>query len=432
MKKYLALLILWIGFGTILQGQTQISGIVKDASTGQSINLVNLKADPGKGGTTSDQEGKFKMAVDRLPVTIRFSHIAYEPKTVTINKPPDSPILISMEPRVEFIGEVVVEGGNYIQLLRRENFYVVDYQFDQDKIWIIGFANKSIINPQLILLSLEGRIIARQEAPGRSNLYKDAFGRIHLIDKSSISQVEYFNNQIHIAEKKDFSGWEQNLFDLELVLGNTGIFKWIYNNGLLCEYAAVDFKDTTAVIIHKSYDRELFRGEDFAKSFRHSFIPDIDWPPWGPSDRMGATFDPSDAFTARAKEQTDYRPIKTHIFRYRNNYLIFEDRGCHIWKYDLAFLDPEDLRIPLPVSAKNTDLLQDPVTGKLFLYYRLLNSDYLAGVDPLTGVIQFTRKLENYPSIENVKVYNNRLWFTHQRITGSVMMNLYSTEISKE
>lgn len=153
--------------------------------------------------------------------------------------------------------------------------------------------------------------------------------------------------------------------------------------------------------------------------------------PWGADTRGVATWDPSDAFTARAQEQLDYRPVRTHIYRFRNNYLIFEDRGCHLWKYDLSFQDPEDLRIAYPENAKNTDLLQDPATGNLFLFYTLSGYDYLAGVDPLTGAIQFSRKLDNFPSVENVQVYNNRIWFTHQNTGGSAMMNLYSTEIRR-
>jgi hypothetical protein len=145
--------------------------------------------------------------------------------------------------------------------------------------------------------------------------------------------------------------------------------------------------------------------------------------------RLNLSFDPSDAFTARAQEQVDYRPIITHIFRFRNNYLIFEDRGCHLWKYDVSFTDPEHFTIATPKNAKNADLMQDPVTGSLYLYYTLDGIGHLAGVDPLTGAILFTRKLENFAWIEDLKVYNNRIWFTHQTVSGTAMMNLYSTEI---
>jgi hypothetical protein len=85
--------------------------------------------------------------------------------------------------------------------------------------------------------------------------------------------------------------------------------------------------------------------------------------------------------------------------------------------------------IAIPKNAKNADLLQDPVTGSLYAYYALDGIGHLAGVDPLTGSILFTRKLENFHWIENLKVYNNRIWFTHQTISGTAMMHLYSTEI---
>jgi hypothetical protein len=439
MKLYLYLLILSIGSGIPLYGQHTITGTISDAKTGQPISLVNLTTDAGPGGTSTDQGGRFSLVVRQLPVTIRFSHIAYEAKNLTINKYPDNTLLIKMEPRVESISEVVVKGAKYIQLMKRENIYVSDFEFDQDKIWVVGYAGKSILKPQLIVLNLEGHILRKQPIESRTQLYKDAFGQVHLIDQESIVGIDYYEDQIRIGKPRIFTGWEQNLFDLQLVLGKSGIVKWVYNNGIYCEYAVVNFKDTTAEVIHKSYDRKLFTGEGLAKTFRHSSIPEIRFGSFGWSGpqhggsgdaRMNPLWDPSDAFTARAQEQVTYRPIITHIFRFRNNYLIFEDRGCHLWKYDLNFIDPEELRIAEPKDAKNTDMLQDPLTGNLYLTYSINSIGYLAGIDPLTGAIQFTSKLEKFIRGDVVKVYNNRAWFTHQNVNGSALMNLYSTEIS--
>ena len=358
MKFHLYLLILGIGLGNLLYGQRTINGIVSDAKTGLPVSLVNLVPDAGSLGTATDQDGKFSIIVGRMPVSIRFSHVAYETKTLTINKYSDKPIQIKMEPRVESIAEVVVEGGKYIQVLKRENFYVNDFEFDQDKIWVIGYAGKSILRPKVIALDLTGRILGKQPLESMMKLFKDAFGRVHLQDKQSIAELNFKDGQVGLGTPKTFIGWEQNLFDLQMVLGKSGIFKWVYNNGLYCEYALVDFRDTLATVIHKAYDRGRFAGEGSAKTFRHSSIPDI--PP------QGRDYDPTlnAPFIARAFEQIDYRPVKTHIFRYRNNFLIFEDRGCHLWKYDIAFRDPADLKISVPKDAQDTDMLQDPVTGK--------------------------------------------------------------------
>lgn len=433
MKHLLIFIILWIGCGNLLSGQIQVSGIVTDSESGQPVSLVNVKADPGKGGTTTDQEGKFTLTINRLPVTLRFSHIAYETKNVKIDKNPVALLSVKIKPRVEAIGEVVVEGGKYLQIMKRENIYIIDYEFDQDKIWVIGYAEKSILKPQLVVLTLDGRVLRKLPVRGGSRLYKDAFGWINLMDKESIAGIEYLQNQIRIGESKPFTGWEQNFFDLQMVLGNSAIFKWVYNNGLYCEYALIDFKDTLPVVIHKTYDRDIFGGEGPAKTFRQRSIPDIFMGSFGMGgNRAEVSFDPSDAFTAAAQDRFfKYIPVKTHIFRYRNSFLIFEDRGCHLWKYDFTFTDPVDLKISEPKEARNTDLMQDPVTGNLYLYYTLSGYGYLAGVDPLTGAIQFTQKLENYYRVDNVKVYNNRIWFTHQNTNNQALMNLYSTEIRR-
>lgn len=425
MKLYLYLMILGIGLGNLAYGQRTINGMVTDAKTGQPVGLVNLTPDDGSLGTSTDQDGKFRIIVSHLPVSIRFSHIAYEAKILSINKYPGKPIQVQLEPRVESIREVVIEGGKYIQLLRRENFYVSDFEFDQDIIWVAGYANKSILKPKLIALDLSGSILGKQPLERMMKLYKDAFGRVYLHDKQSITELNFKDGQVSLGTPKTFTGWEQNLFDLQMVLGKSGIFKWVYNNGLFCEYARVDFRDTLVTIIHKAYDRARFAGEGPARTFRHSSIPDIPSAPWG------GGYDPNAnvPFINRAFEQIDYRPVITHIYRFRNSFLIFEDRGCHLWKYDISFLDPADLRIAEPKNAMNTDLLQDPVTGNLFLIYMINSNGFIAGIDPVNGTIQYTMKLENFISGDLLKIYNNRAWFTHQNVSGPALMNLFSTEI---
>jgi len=425
MKTYWLLIIAGIILGNPALGQQKLTGKVTDGNTGQAIALVNVTSDQGRGGTTTDSDGWFSISIRRFPIIIRFSHIAFEVKEVSLTEYSADTLRIQLEPKTESIREVVVEGGRYIQVLKRQNFYVIDYEFDQDKIWVIGYAGKSVLNPQLILLTLTGAVLEKKPMDGISKLYKDAFGRVHLVGKKSISVITSQGDHIQVGEAKLFTGWEQNLFDLQLVLGKSGIFKWVYNNGIFCEYAYVDFRDTAAVVIHKSYDRELFSGEEPAKRFRHSSIPDIPSAPWG----SGYDPDLNSPFLARAQQQIDYRPLITHIFRFRNNYLIFEDRGCQLWKYDITFRDPANLRIALPKNAKNTDLLQDPVTGNLYLNYSINSNGYLAGIDPESGAILFSRKIDKYLPGDAVKVYDDRAWFTHQGNNGSTLMNLYSTEI---
>jgi hypothetical protein len=336
-----------------------------------------------------------------------------------------------MFPRIEAIGEVVVEGGKYVQILRREEFYVVDYEFDLDKIWVLGYVGKSILNPQLIILTLGGMVLDREPVGRQTGFYKDVFDQVYLTGKGYLSTIDYRDNNILIGKQHDFDGWEQNLFDLQMVLGHTGIFKWSYNNGLLHEFAVVDFRDTSVIVVHKSYDRVRFRGETQARIFRHRAIPEISMGAFGMGgSRSEASWDPSDAFTARAQEQLDYRPVQARIFRFRNNFLIFEDRGCHLWKYDLSFLNPEDLEISLPDHAKNIDMIQDPVTGSLFLHYIFSGSDYLAYIDPLSGTVEHTHHLDGFHAVENIRVYNNRIWFTHQSMSGNTLMNLYSTGVN--
>ncbi|MFO7616493.1 MAG: carboxypeptidase-like regulatory domain-containing protein, partial [Bacteroidales bacterium] len=150
----LILLSLGMLWGIHTFGQQAVTGQVIDAQSGQPIGQVNVLAIQDQQGTSTDQEGRFRLVINTFPVTLQFSHIAYQPDSVTLPQDPGKSLQIRMNPRTEAIGEVVVEGGKYQHLMRREEFYVVDYEFDLDKIWVLGYAGKSILNPQLVILTL--------------------------------------------------------------------------------------------------------------------------------------------------------------------------------------------------------------------------------------------------------------------------------------
>jgi flagellin-like hook-associated protein FlgL len=79
------LLCLFILVSFLAQAQQLITGRVLDATTKAPLAFVPFVIEGTHSGTTSDIDGKFSLAVQQLPVTLRASYVGYETAMVIFN-----------------------------------------------------------------------------------------------------------------------------------------------------------------------------------------------------------------------------------------------------------------------------------------------------------------------------------------------------------
>jgi flagellin-like hook-associated protein FlgL len=79
------LLCLFILVSSFAQAQQLITGRVLDATTKAPLAFVPFVIEGTHSGTTSDIDGKFSLAVQQLPVTLRASYVGYETAMVIFN-----------------------------------------------------------------------------------------------------------------------------------------------------------------------------------------------------------------------------------------------------------------------------------------------------------------------------------------------------------
>jgi TonB-linked SusC/RagA family outer membrane protein len=96
--------------------QEQVSGVVTDASTGESLPGVNILVKGTTIGTSTDADGEYELTVESLQDTLVFSYIGYQTEEIPING--RSQIDIELEPQA-LIGEDIVVVGYGTQ--RRED-----------------------------------------------------------------------------------------------------------------------------------------------------------------------------------------------------------------------------------------------------------------------------------------------------------------------
>lgn len=93
------------------QSRTSITGKVIDKTTGEVVPFVNVFFKGTQTGTTTDFEGRYRLATDQPTDSLVFSYIGYKVKTVPVAKGISQQINTDLESDVFNLQEVVVYSG---------------------------------------------------------------------------------------------------------------------------------------------------------------------------------------------------------------------------------------------------------------------------------------------------------------------------------
>ena len=104
-RKFFATLALLMAFCMNVLGQ-KITGVILDASTGDSLSLAGVTYKERKVSAIADLDGIFSIA--RINgATLTFSCMGYKDETVNITKATPSRLTIKLKPDTKQLGEVV-------------------------------------------------------------------------------------------------------------------------------------------------------------------------------------------------------------------------------------------------------------------------------------------------------------------------------------
>jgi len=108
LREVLSIIILLGSFS--LSAQQTLKGKVIDNSNEEVVPFVNVLLSGSQNGTTTDLDGEFVLAVDGFPVTLEFSFVGYETKTLEVTEP-STKLIIELTPSSINIDEADVTGS---------------------------------------------------------------------------------------------------------------------------------------------------------------------------------------------------------------------------------------------------------------------------------------------------------------------------------
>lgn len=413
-------------------GQVIIKGVIIDQNTQKPIPNAHIFVETAEKASISDLEGLFEINIPKLPVLLSVSHLAYHLKAIVVEQVPTNKLGISLVSKSFQVDEVVVVAERVQQFFKKEFFYVKEMEFGNGFMWVVGYPDKNILNPELRVLNLAGESQVKYALKKSPKLFVDALGEVYMDFKDSLNQLFWDGDSIHMLNTFIKDGTEEYLFSLQTSFDSLAILKRRVGTGVYNEFYAFNFKDSSQSVFHYSFDHELFASSQIAKRHQYGSIPTIVFPPFRPgrNARISASFDPTDGFTAYAQDRLlTYTPINSKLFKLDDHFLIFEDKGPFLWSYNFDLSSNGMVALQLPENSSKIDLLQDPVTKRLIMIYQQKGLQYLSYLDPESGKLLKTMRLDGFTFVENMRIYGNRVYYLDQSRAGARIMNLYSMNI---
>jgi len=189
------LILLFLLTYTICMAQTiQIKGSVRNELTSGPVPEANIKVFGTNQGAPTGKDGKFTLAVDKLPVTIVISCVGYDRAIYDILEKPASPLMILLRPVTYVLKEVEISQLTYSAVYEDKTYSVLDYELMGDKVLLLVFRNVAK-HAGMVLLSRESDTLAVSDLPETPPqlLCRDFLGNVHYYSRMGKAYQCYYN-----------------------------------------------------------------------------------------------------------------------------------------------------------------------------------------------------------------------------------------------
>ncbi len=461
-------LFLLLPFSTF--AQQLIKGYILDFSTKKPIEGAHINAGK-KALTSSDKHGYFQLQTDIFPAQIKISHIGYFAREFTVSEFTTDTLPVYIIPRTQALDEVVISPKSYLRLFKTQSFYVQDFAIKDNRIWAVGFVVNNTVIGEFRMISLTGSLIDKISISNGAQVFQDPTGSVHLFNSDTIKQLFFdgqgiaFINPLPIESQSS----KEILLNLQIINNDTIVFRSFNENRSLCEFIA--FNSTTEIIdtIFSSFDRSIFKSGLSAQRYTFGEIPTPQIFSFNVSleVKLADLKQKNPTYSLMSLEEIDlqekdqgrdwsrlltsmgdgsketrlsrgiysdfafdrtirHRPIQAAMFRSMDRFYVFENPNLMIWALSRDYITENVFKVEIENNPTGVRMIQDPISGSLFLTYLINGAGYVCKIDQQSITISSTKKIDGFPFAEKIQIYNNRIYFIHQSMTLSRFTNLYS------
>ncbi|MBU0487080.1 MAG: carboxypeptidase-like regulatory domain-containing protein [Bacteroidetes bacterium] len=394
---FLLLLFLTGGFHGFAQPrQIVVTGTITDNQTGLPIPDVHVRIKGTNLGDISAKDGKFRLPLLKLPVTIEFIHISYVRKEMEILNEQKAGLKISLESRTVMLPDFSVITGKPEDLIGEKQLFVKDYEFLGDCMLVMAYINRKTTTASLILFNTYGDTISSTAVERAGNLFKDCLGNIHYRAKDTAWQTSLNGKNIDLYYPTPIEEFDKIMFPCAATTGSKYILRdYYYNDQLLLYY----YYDT----LSKSQE-EIVQAADPDKLRMLKDLP-----------RM-RSMDGYSEFDERFEQEMMYRPVFAPLILMDDTLCIFNFPASEALLYPTNNF--ENPRI-LPVAFQNyknwyEQVCYDEITGKVYALFRKNGIFALRELNMQTGEPGQQTNIPGFPHVEKIQVHNGFAYFLYK------------------
>jgi hypothetical protein len=415
-----------LGQNIFAQDPVLIRGRIVDKVTGTAISDVNIKLKDLPVGTTTSNEGTFRILVKELPVILEISHIGFLPKLIEIKQYTEEQIIISLEPTSKELKEVMVSGRKVETIYKHDDYSVLDYEFLGDDILML--VNRNSFSRELILLNTADDTIAKLNTTRFKprQLFKDCLGNIHVLCNDTAYQLGALDKGIDLFYPAPMDEFVKMIYPCIDLLGDKLYIKFYLYNNLVLEYDYVKEGENKLHVLRQIIDSEktdLINSNPYIQTLLNmNYFGGLEDRVLNLGSAMAMAYQikmlgelRTSQFEAHYLSSIVLTPVFAPLLKVNDTIVIFNHPADQIEFYD----SNDRLTRLVSIDYHNDrdwekEIFLDEATNKVYCLFLHSGIYELKEINLLTGKPDHSTKI-HYPFAKTIKVNDGYVYYLYKR-----------------
>ncbi|MFK8038402.1 MAG: hypothetical protein AB8B74_08940 [Crocinitomicaceae bacterium] len=413
-----------------------VYGLVKN-SEGDSLPLAIVKyGNSSQSYTRTKKDGTYEFTIEKsLLKEIKVFYSKHQDLNYLLSEI-DYSNIINNRLEINFmmfdriLKEVIVGTNLPDTFFKSDDFSVADFEIDKNgQVILLTYPKKLMKGSAVKVLDENQKVIDTYQFPGRAiKLETDYRKNVHLITKEHVYLVAFIDQEIQLLQED-----VNHYFKFVSPILDTLDDKFYYSNYSeiypAFNYFQFNTTDSVYTVLLDVIDEPLM--EQYRAEFKFS---DVRTRLWAANKEIESGID-KEIWVGAAifSNSIYYDPLYAPLFVNRDSILVFDHYKNLMFKYsnDLTYCD--SFPISYHENARKTGweqpIIQDKVSGKIYVLFEKNGYSYLSLVDLSTGKIKYSRKLY-FRYAENIKIINNKVYYIYRPFESIQKKYIYTENIN--
>lgn len=347
------LLLFALSLNSTGQNKNSIYINIKDRSTNEGISNVNVVVKNSFFGTSSAADGFCKIITYTLPITLQFSHVSFNNKTLKIRKDNiKDTIIVYLDPKLLLLEQLHISAKRET-IFKQPKYSIVDFCFFDDELLILEYNKTSHKNFSLLLTDSFFAVKEIHNLPKGIKpigIFIDCLDYCHLLTKDSSYQISYSDSLLSLNYPMEIDYFHSVMDDCLFKTDSSMFFQNKYRNGYSYDFYTInlDTKKPNTFISSNDIDRIQALMDEIEFYIKHPPRCQID-------------------FAIRFEKEMMLPPFKQYLHLINDTIFYFnhQNSSIDIYSKDCEFLSGTNIYYHLS-NGWTSELLIDKASGKVY------------------------------------------------------------------